>query len=913
MDSRLPNYQRYLNNKGTAEAGLLLYTYEAGTTTPKTTYNNTGTPNTNPIQIDSNGYIPNGIYGSDVYRLILKDSKGDTLVDEDNVAVIDFVHNNSSGLQGGQDLPTKEYYHLSYTDYTKLSSLDTIQSLINIQSISTVELLTKSFLDLAHEMIETTEYYNNTSVGGAKWKKTGNTGTPGTTDFENGVLYDADGNERIIVNNTIDIASFGCVRDSDADAPQNATNLQAAINYTANNNKGLTGGGRYSIDTKIWLPSDTKFEAYDSHMVVDWVGGAGPAPMGHADNWSVFTTVPNDGAGNEDRTTHTTNITVKNLSVDFRNTNNVIAFQIDRTLQKTRFENCAVGYPGTGCIGFFFRETYYSSFSRLHCRDYTIPGSGNYQSGTIGFFMDGMPNGINSVQIEDSVINKYEYGIYWYSDRGSVGSTNQGGLANEIRSTTVENCNYGIYAPYGTNEFDGFTSLSLQLYIELNNIDVQWEQKATKVHWDNCRLVWGGSILNLVEGVHSFDACRDFWKVNVTDAKAITDFTNTDPTRIPTVSVLGNGYFRVLDDEIEKNYGKMQNAVISKSSHIDNFEPVRTTAANTGDFIGLSYLDGNMFVVDQPRSKLLVVTNPQLEIVKEIGIQGFSKDVFYHDKTDRIYVLYSKGYQEINPESLEKVQDIDLGVTDVNAVTTNKDFLFFGDNSTNKIISVDPVTNTQIDDFTVSNSIESIAYNYAAKRIVVVHKLSQKVSFVAVDDNGILTIVGSQIVDLTKSPQDVVCFNNNAFIADSTGHIQMIDVTSGSITAYDGEIAVPTNPYRIALDPEKESLMVLTRGSSTFSVVDLNSQVVMESIDIDPTISTSDCMYNPVSKNFIVLSDDTANFYQYKCSKHGQSQLKSYTAGNLPTYTVPETLMMVRTDGVIGTTVDHGTSWIENG
>ena len=68
-------------------AGGLMYTYEAGTTTNATTYSDdSGTPNTNPIVLNSDGecnlYLDNDV----IYRIILKNAAGVTQFDKDNIA-----------------------------------------------------------------------------------------------------------------------------------------------------------------------------------------------------------------------------------------------------------------------------------------------------------------------------------------------------------------------------------------------------------------------------------------------------------------------------------------------------------------------------------------------------------------------------------------------------------------------------------------------------------------------------------------------------------------------------------------------------------------------------------------------------------------------------------------------------------
>ena len=70
-------------------AGGLMYTYKAGTTDPATTYSNdTGTENTNPIVLDSDGQCDLFLDDSVIYRIILKNAAGVTQFDKDRVASI---------------------------------------------------------------------------------------------------------------------------------------------------------------------------------------------------------------------------------------------------------------------------------------------------------------------------------------------------------------------------------------------------------------------------------------------------------------------------------------------------------------------------------------------------------------------------------------------------------------------------------------------------------------------------------------------------------------------------------------------------------------------------------------------------------------------------------------------------------
>ena len=87
-----PILQPHVNlfdGSGAACAGCSLYSYSAGTTTPKPTYTNSalGTQNTNPIVLDASG---GAIIWTDLggYKFILKDASGTTLWSVDNVVSV---------------------------------------------------------------------------------------------------------------------------------------------------------------------------------------------------------------------------------------------------------------------------------------------------------------------------------------------------------------------------------------------------------------------------------------------------------------------------------------------------------------------------------------------------------------------------------------------------------------------------------------------------------------------------------------------------------------------------------------------------------------------------------------------------------------------------------------------------------
>jgi hypothetical protein len=91
--------QRFFDANGVPLAGGMLYSYEAGTSTPKPTYTNyTGlTPNPNPVILDANGYANVWLSeDSEGYKFILEDSLGNLIFTVDDVFT-----SGSSGIAAG--------------------------------------------------------------------------------------------------------------------------------------------------------------------------------------------------------------------------------------------------------------------------------------------------------------------------------------------------------------------------------------------------------------------------------------------------------------------------------------------------------------------------------------------------------------------------------------------------------------------------------------------------------------------------------------------------------------------------------------------------------------------------------------------------------------------------------------------
>lgn len=96
-----PGLNQFFTDNGAVAAGYRLYTYDAGTTTPRTTWSNSdeSTPNLNPIVLDANGRAP--IYYRGNYKLELRTPADVVVWTFDNFNVPDPAAGNSIVFANG--------------------------------------------------------------------------------------------------------------------------------------------------------------------------------------------------------------------------------------------------------------------------------------------------------------------------------------------------------------------------------------------------------------------------------------------------------------------------------------------------------------------------------------------------------------------------------------------------------------------------------------------------------------------------------------------------------------------------------------------------------------------------------------------------------------------------------------------
>lgn len=126
MNISPPIRQRFFNSNGHPLSGGQLFSYVSGTSTPQATYSdNIGTPNTNPVILDSQGYCNLWLDPSLSYKFTLEDSLGDLQWTEDNVSFsvltsIAFIPASGAMYQGGTVQGALTFLN-PYTSGTKAS------------------------------------------------------------------------------------------------------------------------------------------------------------------------------------------------------------------------------------------------------------------------------------------------------------------------------------------------------------------------------------------------------------------------------------------------------------------------------------------------------------------------------------------------------------------------------------------------------------------------------------------------------------------------------------------------------------------------------------------------------------------------------------------------------------------------
>lgn len=169
MAGLLPNPKFFLiDNNGDPAVGWKIYTYEAGTTTPKATYTDAaaGTSNTNPVVLDARGEAD--IWFDGTYNITVTDASDVTVYTADNYSHgnITLGDNDHLYLGDGNDL---DLYHDAANSYIDNSvgalimQVLTTSGILRMRTNDSVDAI-KTLLELGGTTPEVKIFHNGTQV-----------------------------------------------------------------------------------------------------------------------------------------------------------------------------------------------------------------------------------------------------------------------------------------------------------------------------------------------------------------------------------------------------------------------------------------------------------------------------------------------------------------------------------------------------------------------------------------------------------------------------------------------------------------------------------------------------------------------------------------------------------------------------
>lgn len=205
----------------TPSAGAFLFFFATGTSTPKDTWSGAAETepnrNENPVESDSNGLFPS-IFISGSYKVRLTDKNLVQIWEED--PVVSFATTESTG------------------------------GILDI--LLTVDIATET--RSPDEFVTTFYDGENTADSGASWVKTGDTGTPGTIDFDTLSIINAAGDLYLYNETVLDVAKIGAASSTVSSATASA---QSAFTQSLIKTIHFSGSNRiYTFNAAIVVPSD---------------------------------------------------------------------------------------------------------------------------------------------------------------------------------------------------------------------------------------------------------------------------------------------------------------------------------------------------------------------------------------------------------------------------------------------------------------------------------------------------------------------------------------------------------------------------------------------------------------------------------------------------------------------------------
>ena len=143
-----PHFVQFFNSNGDPLSGGKLFTYSAGTITPKSTYTNEGgaVPNANPVVLDSAGRAVVFLTGS--YKFRLEDSLGNLIRETDNVTAFSTQASTVDNIVANftEDVVTAaDSFIFADASDSNTTKRDTIQGILDLVSIAQKRVLQHTY------------------------------------------------------------------------------------------------------------------------------------------------------------------------------------------------------------------------------------------------------------------------------------------------------------------------------------------------------------------------------------------------------------------------------------------------------------------------------------------------------------------------------------------------------------------------------------------------------------------------------------------------------------------------------------------------------------------------------------------------------------------------------------------------
>lgn len=269
---------QFFDNNGNPLAGGLVYTYAAGTTTPKASYTDSaaGTPNANPVVLDSAGRANIWISGS--YKIVVQDSSAVTISTTDNITSFTSASNSTTfsdgtwTMQNASDVTKQMVMDLSGVSTGTTITMTVPNGNFTPIGIATTQTLTNKTLTspvLNSPTINTPVYAAEAAIASAS-----------TTDLASG------SSNLVSISGTVTITSFGS--NATTTNPIYRGRFLGILTLTHNATSLILPGGA-NITTAAGDCFVAKYEGSGNWRVIDYTPASGQSVAGSPGGLTTIT------------------------------------------------------------------------------------------------------------------------------------------------------------------------------------------------------------------------------------------------------------------------------------------------------------------------------------------------------------------------------------------------------------------------------------------------------------------------------------------------------------------------------------------------------------------------------------------------------------------------------------------------